>query len=989
MSTSKWSALLAVLIVLLLPGQAVQAQPVSPTAPSGALIAEDAAAQPVALDEGLPSLVLNVAGQLGGEARSVAVSPDGAVVYVGMGQVVVAVSASASPHLVQLGVTNALPGDVIDLALANDRLYAVIQGQGVTIVDVADPTHPAQVGFYPLPWPQSIAVKDGLAFVAVTNGLSILDVSWPNMVHQIGRLVLPGSGVGVDVAGNHVYVAMFYGFHVVDVTNPFQPVQAGSLPLRSTAVVVSNGYAYLNVPSDASPTSDLVTVDVRSPATPTVTHRISDVNAFRFCVADQALFASTVEDVRAFSIMNPSQPAPAGAYRPARLGAVDCAGRNRNVYVAVDGGVVRVDAADLLTLRQVGSVETPGEARSVFLTTSHAYVADGSQGVRILSLANPTQPLEVGFYDSPGTAHAVVVVGSRAYLADGYDFANSQISGLRILDVSNPARPMEIGRYQTPDQAVGLAVVGNLVYVACREAGLRIVDVANPASPQEIGSVDTHHAVAVTLTARGSRMYALVADLIGGVRIIDVSNPSQPQEISHLPQNLGGLFNAVAVQGNYAFVTDSLTDFASDGLYVMDISDLAAPRFVGFSPAKRAWGVQVIGNRAYVGGSDYLTVFDVSNPTRPVEIGAYGAGGAVNVQQGFAYQAGYADGLRVLDVRHLATPTLAGRFINGPAMDFAPLANYGLLTGDFSLRTVDLTDPARLRLASTVATTTPTNRVAVSGAYAYVTQRSIFDRNLNSSAGGGLAVFDVSNPLAPVQIGYFATPNGYGLGPVAVTGRYVYAVDFYYYTSGDFGPMDTLYVIDTLNPAAPVQVGSYQAPSWIADMEARGQYVFLITDDDELLVLSLVNPAQPVVVGRLELTDYQYRAKSLALAGNYAYVGFEARSSSWRHLLQVIDISTPTQPVLMRSLDEIGVIHALTVEGSRLYAAPIRVYDLSDDPAAPQEIGSLSLALAGEPVNVATDGAVIYLPNHSGGLVSIRTAPVRQSLRFPLMLKSR
>jgi len=379
----------------------------------------------------------------------------------------------------------------------------------------------------------------------------------------------------------------------------------------------------------------------------------------------------------------------------------------------------------------------------------------------------------------------------------------------------------------------------------------------------------------------------------------------------------------------------------------------------------------------------------VSNPTRPVEIGAYGAGGAVNAQQGFAYQAGYADGLRVLDVRHLATPTLTGSFINGPAMDFAPLANYGLLTGDSSLRVVDLADPARLSVASTVATTTPTNRVAVSGAYAYVTQRSILDRNLNRSAGGGLAVFDVSNPLAPVQIGYFATPNGYGLGPVAVTGRYVYAVDFYYYSSGDFGPMDTLYVIDTLNPAAPVQVGSYRAPSWIADMEARGQYVFLITDDDELLVLSLVNPVQPVVVGRLELTDYQYRAKSLALAGNYAYVGFEARSSSWRHLLQVIDISTPTQPVLVRSLDDTGVIHALTVEGSRLYAAPIRVYDLSDDPAAPQEIGSLSLQIAVEPVNVAADNTMIYLPNSFGGLMSIRTAPVRQSLRFPLMLKSR
>ena len=263
------------------------------------------------------------------------------------------------------------------------------------------------------------------------------------------------------------------------------------------------------------------------------------------------------------------------------------------------------------------------------------------------------------------------------------------------------------------------------------------------------------------------------------------------------------------------------------------------------------------------------------------------------------------------------------------------------------------------------------------------------DRDLNWSAGGGLAVFDVSNPLAPTPIGFFATPNGYGLGPVAVSGRYVYAVDFYNYTEGDSGPMDTLYVIDTVNPVAPVQVGSYRAPSWIADMEARGQYVFLITKNDELLVLSLANPAQPVVVGTLELTDSQFRAKSLALADNYAYVGFDALSSSWRHLLQVIDISNPAQPAVVSSLGDGGVIEALTIEGDRLYAAPIRVYDLSDDPTAPQEMASLGVSLASRPVSIAAQDAMIYLPNHSGGLVSIRSAPVAQSLRFPLMLKSR
>lgn len=57
MSTSKWSVLLAILIVLLLPGLAVQVQPDLPAAPAGALIAEDATAQPVVLDSRLSAVV--------------------------------------------------------------------------------------------------------------------------------------------------------------------------------------------------------------------------------------------------------------------------------------------------------------------------------------------------------------------------------------------------------------------------------------------------------------------------------------------------------------------------------------------------------------------------------------------------------------------------------------------------------------------------------------------------------------------------------------------------------------------------------------------------------------------------------------------------------------------------------------------------------------------------------------------------------------------
>lgn len=176
------------------------------------------------------------------------------------------------------------------------------------------------------------------------------------------------------------------------------------------------------------------------------------------------------------------------------------------------------------------------------------------------------------------------------------------------------------------------------------------------------------------------------------------------------------------------------------------------------------------------------------------------------------------------------------------------MGDYGLLMGDFSLRVVDLADPA----CSSPSVVQPQSRrlptgLLFPGSYVMLTQQAILDPNLNRLAGGGLAIFDVSDPLTLTQTGFFATSNGYGLGPVAVSGRYVYAVDIF--SINDTRPMDTLYIIDVANPAAPVQVGSYKAPGWIVDMAVQGQHMYLITVNDELLVLSLANPVQPVMVG--------------------------------------------------------------------------------------------------------------------------------------------
>lgn len=96
-------------------------------------------------------------------------------------------------------------------------------------------------------------------------------------------------------------------------------------------------------------------------------------------------------------------------------------------------------AGDCANLIGVGSEDTPGLARRSVIVGTFAYVADGSSGLQVLDLANPTSPVIVGSFNTPGFAYDVAVSGTHAYVADG-------TGGLQIIDVSDPANPAFVGK---------------------------------------------------------------------------------------------------------------------------------------------------------------------------------------------------------------------------------------------------------------------------------------------------------------------------------------------------------------------------------------------------------------------------------------------------------------------------------------------------------------------------------------------------------------
>jgi len=94
------------------------------------------------------------------------------------------------------------------------------------------------------------------------------------------------------------------------------------------------------------------------------------------------------------------------------------------------------DAQDSWNVQQLGSISYWDRAESVTVVDTLAYVAASLSGLRIVSIADPANPVEIGFCDTPGYACCVAVMGNYAYVADRYHWDVDTVSGLRVINIT-------------------------------------------------------------------------------------------------------------------------------------------------------------------------------------------------------------------------------------------------------------------------------------------------------------------------------------------------------------------------------------------------------------------------------------------------------------------------------------------------------------------------------------------------------------------------
>jgi len=543
-------------------------------------------------------------------------------------------------------------------------------------------------------------------------------------------------------------------------------------------------------------------------------------------------------------VTDPLAPFLLGRSEPLPALVRDLATRGSHAYVAAGPAGLRVlDVSDPARPAEIGSLATSAWANAVALAGDYAYLAT-ADGLLAVSIFDPAHPVLAGSFDPPFAARDVVVANGLAYVLD------DTTGGLRILDISTPAHPVQAGEWLPEHYATSLDVEGQYAYLVYSGWQIVSVDVSDPAHPHQAGWVNTGKASLGGIDVVGS--YAYVAGPEGCLYSVDVSDPTEPQLRGGCPGHYNA--GAVTVAGSYALVTD-----VNGGLNVTDISDPSAPSCISsyVTLAKNVVDVGAAGDNAFAVGYWYgLGIVDASDPASPSRVGVQPLDdpAAVAISGSHAYVVSRVQGLmselEIVNISDPAQPSVVGYNFSstGYMHDVAVAGERAYVAHDTGLRILDVSNVANPALRSTLSLVNGCTSVAVAGSYAYLTD----------SMEGRLYVADVSDPVAPTVAGSCDMPGS--AQHVAIAGTHAYVAD---------GQAGGLVIVDISDPAHPVVQGACDTPGDAVAVAVAGPYAYVADGAMGLRVMDISDPAHPVEVAGYDTLG---AARAVALSGESIYV---------------------------------------------------------------------------------------------------------------------
>lgn len=552
-----------------------------------------------------------------------------------------------------------------------------------------------------------------------------------------------------------------------------------------------------------------------------------------------------------------------------------------------NGNINLLGSADLGT-------ELGNDARSFHVSGNYAYIASDDNNAELM-VVRLTDYTVVNQYDVP-----VNVNGLDVFVVDGVAYLTTNVNNSEefyVLDVSNPEGEItQLNSLEIDATINKIDIVGNYAYLAT-EGNNKELSVVRLTDNTEVNTFDMAGNGDMTSVQVIGDIAYMGRESSGESEFytLDITDPEGViTEIDSI--NLGGDdVETISIYNDLAYLG---TDNADKEVVIIDLNTFTETASVDLTGSTYAYAIWFQGAHIYAG---------TTNNDYEVQVIQSGQGGWENPEIiGSIDLPGNEDAKDV--------------FVLG---DYAYIGTKSARDGD-NFFIINISDPENPDPRGSLDIGKDIHGLYVSGNYAYL---SLHDRS------EGLRIVNITNKDNPIKLDYFDAPGDKCFKDVSVLGDYAYIVGKEARNDPEF------FVIDVEGPEdLEEEEGSLELDTEAYAIYISGDYAYLATSDNdkELIVVDISDEEEPEIVGSYN-ADSDANARDIFIENDTAYLVTKENSSAGENPeFYILDITTPTVPSLIGSLDIDDNVDTLVVSGNYAYLgtdeneAGLQIIDISD-----------------------------------------------------------